>query len=99
MAWRARWLAVILVCSFMARPVRGCREHAGDEAREDVERRAARSRVEPFPGDRHTAWRKRVHRRIGWIEKDQVQLHGGSPSAASTRSVGRGERRRDGAAG
>ena len=26
--------------------------------------------------DRRTAWRKRVHRRIGWIEKGQVQLHG-----------------------
>src|ERR1700693_1311275 len=99
MAWRERWLAVILVRSFMARPVRRRCEHAGDEAREDLERRGARRCVEPFPGYRRKARRKRGHRWIGWVEKGQVQLHGGSPSAASTRWVGRGERRRDAAAG
>src|SRR3982074_2717968 len=99
MAWRERWLAVILARSLMARPVDGRHEHAGDEGRPDIERRSARRLVEGFPRYRCEAWRKRAHREIGRVEKGQIQLHGGSPSAASTRSVGRGERRRDGAAG
>ena len=81
MAWRERWLAMTLARLLMARP----------EEREDVERRAARRRlVEVFPGYRRKAWRKRAHRQIGRVEKGQIQLHGGSPSGASTRSVGCG---------
>src|SRR5216684_1927965 len=91
MAWRERWLAVILVRSFMARPVRGRHEHAGDEARQDIERRAARRLVEVFPGYRRKAWRKRAHRQIGRVEKGQIQLHGGSPYCGVD-SIGRPRR-------
>src|ERR1700704_6484250 len=73
MAWRERWLAVILARSLMARPVDGRHEHAGDEARQDIERRSARRLVEVFPGYRCKAWRKRAHRQIGRVEKGQIQ--------------------------
>src|SRR5215472_1567103 len=97
MAWRARWLAVTLARSFMARLVGGCSQHAGNQARQDIERGSACRRVEPFPRHRHEEWRKRTRQWIGRIEKGQVQLHGGSPAVAPTPRAGRRERRRDGA--
>src|ERR1043166_110163 len=100
MAWRERWLAVILARSFIARilcPLR--REHADDEACEDLERRDARGFVELVPCRRRRGCWRGTRWKIGLIEKGQVQLHGCSPRVAPTRHVGRGERRRPCAGG
>src|SRR6516164_2014770 len=82
MAWRARWLAVILARSFIARLVSCRHQHAGDQARQDLERSTARGLVELFPVARCGALPKMTSRRIGLVGKIQVQLHDGSPSVA-----------------
>src|SRR5215472_3428552 len=98
MAWRARWLAVILARSFMARLVSCCHQHAGNQARQDLECGPPRGLVELFPEVRCGALRKKALRWIGWVEKGQVQLHDVPPPWRDRpRSIGRGERRRDGA--
>ena len=64
------------------------RQHARDEARQQLERGDPGSLFEPLPGG---WWLAR--RRIGKIGKRQVQLHGCSPRVAPTRAFGSGERR------
>src|SRR5260370_5277480 len=66
----------------MARLVSCRRQHAGNQARQDLERSAARGLVELFPEARCEALAKRTPRWIGRVEKSQVQLHDGSPSVA-----------------
>src|SRR2546430_16759995 len=89
MAWRDRWLAVILARSFIAcLPRRPGRDHAGDETCEDLERCDARGFVELLPRRRRRGCWKGVRWKIGAVEKGQVQLHGCSPCTAPTRRVG-----------
>src|SRR6516165_9766500 len=98
MAWRARWLAVTLARSVMAR-LAGCgNQHAGNQARQDLECGTARGLVELFPEAGCEALRKSASRWIGRVEKGQIQLHE-APLLRRGRSrrIGRGERRRDGA--
>src|SRR5271170_3531616 len=93
-AWRERWLAVILARSFIASlPLRSGREHAGDEKCENLERRDARGFVELLPRRRQRRCWRGVRGKIGWVEEGQFQLHDHSPFAAPTRRVGRSERR------
>src|SRR5260370_24434502 len=66
----------------MARLVSCRRQHAGNQARQDLERSAARGLIELFPEARCEALAKRTPRWIGRVEKSQVQLHDGSPSVA-----------------
>src|SRR5260370_41640042 len=66
----------------MARLVSCRHQHAGNQARQDLERSAACALVELFPEARCEALPKRTPRWIGRVEKSQVQLHDGSPSVA-----------------
>src|SRR5258708_12062842 len=66
----------------MARLVSCRHQHAGNQARQDLERSAARGLIELFPEARCEALAKRTPRWIGRVEKSQVQLHDGSPSVA-----------------
>src|SRR5207247_4724426 len=70
MAWRDRWLAVILARSFIAcLPRRPGRDHAGDETCEDLERCDARGFVELLPRRRRRGCWKGVRWKIGAVEK------------------------------
>src|SRR5213594_1427588 len=68
MAWRDRWLAVILARSFIAcLPRRPGRDHAGDETCEDLERCDARGFVELLPRRRRRGCWKGVRWKIGSV--------------------------------
>src|SRR5262249_21944935 len=66
----------------MARLVSCQHQHAGNQARQDLERSAARGLVKLFPEARCEALPERTLRWIGRVEKSQIQLHDGSPSVA-----------------
>src|SRR5260370_27289668 len=76
----------------MARLVSCRHQHAGNQARQDLERSAARALVELFPEARCEALPKRTPRWIGRVEKSQVQLHDGSPSVAVPTPIDRPRR-------
>jgi len=62
---------VILARSFMPRLVSCRHQHAGNQARQDLERRTAREFVELFPKARCEARPKRPPGGSGWSEKSR----------------------------
>src|SRR5438105_14100701 len=82
----------------MARLVSCRHQHAGNQARQDLERSAARGLIELFPEARCEALAKRTPRWIGRVEKAKFSCTT-APLLwrCRPRSIGRGERRRDGA--